>query len=274
MEGKMMLAIFLASVELYAVVRSSCPACTNIDNFSDLVIHNTAMDSTFKILKDFGLLRCVQQCLFRTRCNSINFDISRSICELNQATNNSPSFRNGSLFSEMTNWPKRLAGICENRSCPTNKTCVIEKQGSQKFTDCITDDRSPLDKGYTKAPAFPFFYKTYTVNKNYADASQTCHDEGARLMEPDTEEKNTFIRGIIDEQNTNHVFFGLTDFQDIGDYRWVSNNATLTFNDWQRKEPQLGRGEFCAAFYKGLAWQWVNIYCYRELQFMCEITVA
>ncbi|XP_041357568.1 perlucin-like protein [Gigantopelta aegis] len=173
----------------------------------------------------------------------------------------------------MTNWPKRLAGMCENHSCPTNKTCVIEKRGSNEFTNC-TDDTSPLDKGYTKAPILPFFYKTYTAKKNYVDASKTCQDEGARLIEPDTEEKNTFIRGIIDEQNMDNVFFGLTDFQDIGDYRWTSNNSTLTFNDWEDNEPQLGIGEFCAAFYKGLAWQWINIFCHWKLQFMCEITFA
>ena len=106
------LAGVVISICVYSVSECSCPVCTNIDNFSDLLRHNSALHSTYKVFTDFGLLRCVQQCMFRIRCQSINFELSTQTCELNQATSSGLSFRNESVFTLITIWPKVCEHMC------------------------------------------------------------------------------------------------------------------------------------------------------------------
>ena len=69
------------------------------------------------------------------------------------------------------------------------------------------------------------------------------------------------------------VFFGARDYEDSGDWRWMSTNASLSFNDWKAPDPQVNNGERCAAFYKPTGWKWANEHCWSYHQFICEITV-
>ena len=110
MMNNIILAGVVISMCVYSFSECSCPVCTNIDNFSHLLRYNSALHSTYKVFTDFGLLRCVQQCMFRTRCQSINFQLSSETCELNQDTSSGLSFRNGSVFTPIIIWPK----VCEN----------------------------------------------------------------------------------------------------------------------------------------------------------------
>ena len=103
------LSVLVISICVYSFSECSCPVCTIIDNFRNLLRYNSALHSTYKVFTDFGLLRCVQQCMFRTRCQSINFELSTQTCELNQDTSSGPSFRNGSVFTPIIIWPK----VCE-----------------------------------------------------------------------------------------------------------------------------------------------------------------
>ena len=114
-----MLSVLVIWICVYRFSECSCPVCTSIDNFSHLLRYNSTLHSTYKVFTDFGLLRCVQQCMFRTRCQSINFDLSTQTCELNQATSSDPSFKNESVFTQMTDWPR----ICANIFIPLC-TCV------------------------------------------------------------------------------------------------------------------------------------------------------
>ena len=104
---QIILVIFL---QMPAVLTSSYPMCANIEDFNHMLKNNTAMVNTFLILKDYGLVRCVQQCLFRARCRSINFDISTKICELNQGGTNRLILKSDSIFTEKSNWP----AVCKN----------------------------------------------------------------------------------------------------------------------------------------------------------------
>ena len=106
------LSVLVISICVYSLSECSCPVCTSIDNFRNLLRYNSALHSTYKVFTDFGLLRCVQQCMFRTRCQTINFELSTQTCELNQDTSSGPSFRNGSVFTPIIIWPKVCERIC------------------------------------------------------------------------------------------------------------------------------------------------------------------
>ena len=77
---------------------------------------------------------------------------------------------------------------------------------------------------------------------------------------------------IPSDQGSEFIYIGARDFADTGHWRWESSNASFTFNDWDPTEPQTGKGERCAGYYKGYQWKWVNLPCDWEVEFVCEIT--
>ena len=83
------------------------------------------------------------------------------------------------------------------------------------------------------------------------DANEHCKKEGGKLVEIDSEEENTaLVEEINRKEYTNrkmNFWIGLTDLENEGDWRLVSNGKEASYLNWGLNQPDnTGGNENCA----------------------------
>ncbi|XP_048237316.1 uncharacterized protein LOC124113781 [Haliotis rufescens] len=106
----------------------------NVDEVRNIKHKQVIVGTTFITFKDLGLLGCVKQCLVREKCQSFNFHFDKTTCELNAINSSTTdavvSADQGSAYSDIESWPRRVAGSCWNHTCAVNSVCVDYRNDS------------------------------------------------------------------------------------------------------------------------------------------------
>nr|XP_022311567.1 uncharacterized protein LOC111116841 [Crassostrea virginica] len=99
-------------------------------------------------LGGISFLDCVEECLRRTRCLSVNYFQPAHFCEVNYKKKESlPDlyFAKGWYYSERDDWDKAIVGPCSNPNCQENEMCVPKALGA--YTCEISDCGIPMNEG-------------------------------------------------------------------------------------------------------------------------------
>ncbi|ESO96082.1 hypothetical protein LOTGIDRAFT_160068 [Lottia gigantea] len=93
--------------------------------FGNLVQGKRLSKDILESIKPGGLALCARECLYRTRCQSFNYVDSSDTCELIGAvqTGNLDTVA-GTLYSEKSTWPTKIAGLCRAHDCSDLRKCV------------------------------------------------------------------------------------------------------------------------------------------------------
>ena len=78
-----------------------------------------------------------------------------------------------------------------------------------------------------------FFYKIYETKRNFTDAQDQCKSYGAYLAYPRSEEENTFINDLTQNQT---FWIGINDIDIEGNYV-TDDGRDLVFQKWRDGQP-------------------------------------
>ncbi|XP_050419083.1 uncharacterized protein LOC126832373 isoform X2 [Patella vulgata] len=125
------------------IIHSSINVC--VDHTKLKTITAAALgQARFKVLNNTSLMKCMSDCLRRTRCKSFNYYLLTSTCELNdrQAVTLSELRTESSvLYGSAVDIPQIIAGVCANHQCTFPSECTEQRNGT---TSCdIVDCGSP-----------------------------------------------------------------------------------------------------------------------------------
>ncbi|XP_078341667.1 uncharacterized protein LOC111106146 isoform X2 [Crassostrea virginica] len=115
--------------------------------FSKIQWNHREKEETFMELEGLNFIDCVEQCLLRNRCFSVNYLRRKLHCELNSEAvqyynqsnvifNEDPS---GYIYSHMSDWDANIVGKCANHNCGLNERCVVSKAKAEQkceLSDC------------------------------------------------------------------------------------------------------------------------------------------
>ncbi|XP_078681740.1 ZP domain-containing protein-like [Branchiostoma floridae x Branchiostoma belcheri] len=110
--------------------------------------------------------------------------------------------------------------------------------------------------------------------KSYQAASQTCRDEGARLVVIKSAELDTFIDNRIKTTYAAETWIGLDDLTaPASQYRWSDGSVLGSgdFNDWSPGQPDTIYREKCVEIRPQFSYQWNNHHCNLPKNYICEI---
>ncbi|KAI8495109.1 hypothetical protein Bbelb_270950 [Branchiostoma belcheri] len=111
--------------------------------------------------------------------------------------------------------------------------------------------------------------------RNYPSASQTCRDEGARLVVIKSAELDAFIDNRIRTTYAAETWIGLDDLTVYMQYRW-SDGSVLgagDFNDWSPGQPNPDL-ERCVEIRTNFNYKWNDHQCNELKNYICEISTA
>ena len=58
-----------------------------------------------------------------------------------------------------------------------------------------------------------------------------------------------------------YLFVGLSDREEEGDFRWLSDMSELTYSNWEKNEPNNYRGQDCAQLWSRREHRWDDNDC-------------
>ena len=104
--------------------------------------------------------------------------------------------------------------------------------------------------------------------KTFTQATAACQQMGGFLVEPRTEEISKAMRAFNFHVN---LWIGLRDNAKNRNFLWQTNNASLSYTNWDPKGRQpnnLGGNQHCVAITQN--YKWDDIDCGLEQEFVCQ----
>ncbi|XP_067664270.1 uncharacterized protein [Haliotis asinina] len=103
--------------------------CSPLELFGPLRMNLSIVNVEFETLNPVGLLQCVRECYVKGRCKSFNYDSQTGTCSLNSKTDTEVVASDrviiaNTMYSNIGDWSGRLAGACNNHTCPLDSACV------------------------------------------------------------------------------------------------------------------------------------------------------
>ncbi|XP_021339906.1 neurocan core protein-like [Mizuhopecten yessoensis] len=103
------------------------------------------------------------------------------------------------------------------------------------------------------------------LTKSWEDAKNDCQSYASNLVKIETADEHLWLR--IFSIQSDYSWIGANDRDKEGEWRWISDNSTVTFTDWKAGEPNdVGGDEDCVIM--GIHWNDDN--CTKENSFICE----
>ena len=104
--------------------------------------------------------------------------------------------------------------------------------------------------------------------KTFTQATAACQQMGGFLVEPRTEEISKAMRAFNFHVN---LWIGLRDNAKNRNFLWQTNNASLSYTNWDPKGRQpnnLGGNQSCVALTNN--YKWDDIDCELKQEFICQ----
>ena len=171
----------------------------------------------------------------------------------------------------------RLFQYQHNCSMPLPPDCIAQPQPFQQPQPdpCVPPFITPGTSGC---------YYIETTAVNFAGATSLCSDQGGRLVEIDSQEKQDEIFQYLDTNpsfRTAIFWFGATDVAVEGSWVWTTSGRPVTFTNWLVGQPHLLADQpdnyngidDCIGMFRvdqGLG-KWVDWLCADTLKAICEI---
>jgi len=106
-------------------------------------------------------------------------------------------------------------------------------------------------------------YMTSDTNRitgmKFDDAVEFCKIQNGFLAEPRSDFETTSIKQVL-ETNVNY-WIGLSDREEEGDFRWLSDMSELTYSNWEKNEPNNYHGQDCAQLWSRREHRWDDNDC-------------
>ncbi|XP_046552822.1 uncharacterized protein LOC124262386 [Haliotis rubra] len=178
--------LFTGGLVLFCVGLSCCGTC--FDASSVLEVDSHMEHYVFRTVKSPSVYSCASECLMSSVCLSFNFETRTRTCGLNSNSSDHVAITSqpGFLYSDISYWPKSLAGACSETSCPTSR-CQLDRLGRAscetvaEFQGCdapptVANAAMHYDGVYEGAVA------VYTCSDNFlmcsAEHSRVCQSTG------------------------------------------------------------------------------------------------
>ena len=91
----------------------------------------------------------------------------------------------------------------------------------------------PIDYTFSENSWGNFFYKVYTIYRNYGDAKAQCESDGAFLAIPRSQAENDFLTDLLPNQN---FWIGINDIEEQGNFVAV-DGSDISWTNWGPDEP-------------------------------------
>ena len=102
--------------------------------------------------------------------------------------------------------------------------------------------------------------------KNFFDAKAACEQLGGFLAEPRSDEISHVITFFEFQSD---FFIGLRKLSNGGDFHWQTDNAGLSYADWDYMEPDNFRGNnLCVRINNNYKWE--DSHCYIKNYYLCQ----
>ena len=99
------------------------------------------------------------------------------------------------------------------------------------------------------------------------EASASCQQMGGFLAEPRSEEMSTALKKIISESAK--FWIGIKDSAKNGIFLWQTNNAALSYKDWDVNQPNNNDGQqLCVKMNENHKWD--DRECTTPLEYICQ----
>ena len=138
----------------------------------------------------------------------------------------------------------------------------------------VSDTSARCNSGFIAHGSSCYLFSHETAA--WADAVVTCQLLDSYLVEIDDATENNFIKTVIKSLNIQSIgwLIGGTDKAVEGEFVWMHGKRPLnrtTFTDWAPGEPQNSHSnEGCTCFAKQVAYQWADLNCDLNLNYICE----
>lgn len=136
----------------------------------------------------------------------------------------------------------------------------------------------PLQKACFQGSCYQLMCSTVDQN----DIEDKCRNIGGYVLEINSQEESDFIKGFLnkypvpqsDIADTKNVWVGLSDEDEEGNFKWLSNGAAPSYTNWMNDEPNNlgvnGRDENCVVLDGNNEWKWNDVMCFFPNALVCE----
>ena len=122
------------------------------------------------------------------------------------------------------------------------------------------------------------YYVTTAVPVNFTAARSLCSDQGGRLVEIDSKEKQDEIFEYLTAGpsfQTDNFWIGATDEAVEGSWVWSTSGRPVTFTNWRAGEPSnWSANQHCGRLVRlnhANAGKWEDVECNQLIMTLCEI---
>ncbi|XP_052085174.1 uncharacterized protein LOC127722326 [Mytilus californianus] len=83
-------------------------------------------------IRDISLIECAKECFLTSQCQAINYRKNWKLCDAlgERPDGEAIQDESGSVYSEISTWPKALAGKCANHSCDKGMKCIVKSKSN------------------------------------------------------------------------------------------------------------------------------------------------
>ncbi|XP_061195886.1 lectin BRA-3-like [Saccostrea echinata] len=101
------------------------------------------------------------------------------------------------------------------------------------------------------------------------EAQRHCLTLGAKLVEVDTPEENTFLTNMAIQENVD-IHLGITDAFVEGQWVFLSSLDPVPLVNWSSRNPDNYRNQDCAGIAGYEGYKWDDYDCSSKMNFVCE----
>ena len=112
-----------------------------------------------------------------------------------------------------------------------------------------------------------FCFAKGTEKKNFIEAKAACQQLGGFLAEPRSDEISYVITFFDFQQQP--FYIGLRDMDGYRNFHWQTDNAALSYTDWEEGQPDNYRNQqHCVQITKNYYWD--DVSCYEVQDYLCQ----
>lgn len=127
------------------------------------------------------------------------------------------------------------------------------------------------ERSYSYRQSVNLCYKIYNTPRTHADAQTACNVDGGHLIRVDTQERQNYIRQVLQSQAAPHMFIEATDVVAEGEFLW-GDGRSVNFTNWFSTEPNNEAGIEHCIMLANANYEWYDTPCSASKAYICEIT--